>query len=648
MTRGQGRRAGRPGAPWLRLALGLALLGWLAQPAQAQRVIRLDPEALTAALPGGGDGIGTILAGGEREQLRRLLLEWRQSVDEGNAAAARDLLPDMKRLLDLAGFQDRGTLVGGLVAMGRDWVLLEDWTRAELAYEAARELDPEHGPTHLALGELALARDGGVSGAIGLLAGVVKSTIASLSTLRGSLRLLANLAAVALIAGLVAVAALAVVLMAKYNRLLRHGAREALAERLPGGLDRVVAWLLVFVPVVFFLPPPWWVAYWLVVFRSHGTTPERRLCVVALVVLTLTPPAFHLVTRLGALQKDPVLAAADALDRRDVTPTVVGQMAGAAERLDTPEAYFLVGQLYAAVGRPDDSIAAYNAAIDRDSRFARAINNRANQHFRRGDRQTAIVDYKLATDKDRTLAMAWRNGSIAYTVDLKTDLASDWQRRAQQLDPDGVRQWREQVGQTGVVDAELTRGELWQMARATQSATTEGSVLRALVSSPSLAGGLGLLVILLPLGRVLAGLEASACEKCGRAFCSRCHASAKTSAYCTQCVHLYVKKDGVSPVVRSAKLREVERWVAINSIATRLFNILLPGAGSIYGNRVVAGSFLVFLWAAALTALLVPAHLLMAPERLGHADLTVLFALELMLLVGVYLLALVQSLRHAG
>ena len=38
----------------------------------------------------------------------------------------------------------------------------------------------------------------------------------------------------------------------------------------------------------------------------------------------------------------------------------------------------------------------------------------------------------------------------------------------------------------------------------------------------------------------------------------------------------------------------------------------------------------------------------MDPQRLGHADLTVLFAAELALLVVVYLVALTQSLRHSG
>ena len=113
-------------------------------------------------------------------------------------------------------------------------------------------------------------------------------------------------------------------------------------------------------------------------------------------------------------------------------------------------------------------------------------------------------------------------------------------------------------------------------------------------------------------------------------------------------MHLYVKKDGVSPVVRTAKLREVERHVQLTSIAVRLFNLVLPGAGSLYANRFLSGTLLLFTWAASLAALLLPARMVMDPTRLGHADLLIVFWAELALLVGVYLVALVQSLRHSG
>ena len=49
----------------------------------------------------------------------------------------------------------------------------------------------------------------------------------------------------------------------------------------------LVAWVVVFLPVMLFLSPPWWAIYWLVVFRQYGTRAERRMGIVALLILAL-------------------------------------------------------------------------------------------------------------------------------------------------------------------------------------------------------------------------------------------------------------------------------------------------------------------------------------------------------------------------
>ena len=95
-----------------------------------------------------------------------------------------------------------------------------------------------------------------------------------------------------------------------------------------------------------------------------------------------------------------------------------------------------------------------------------------------------------------------------------------------------------------------------------------------------------------------------------------------------------------------AKLREVERWVAINSIAIRIFNLLLPGAGGLYGNRILSGALLIFSWALAICALVLPPFQVSDWHRLSYFDLSILFGVELLALLAIYIVALLQSLRH--
>jgi hypothetical protein len=336
-----------------------------------------------------------------------------------------------------------------------------------------------------------------------------------------------------------------------------------------------------------------------------------------------------------------------AIQRDDVTPANIADIQRLAATTRASNAHFLAGRLQTIARRPDDAVASYNDALAAVGGDVRSIVNRGNIHFRSVDLNQAITEYKLAVDRDRTLALAWRNGSIAHAQSLKADVASDWLATAQRLDRGSVQDWTDAVGADHVVDADLSAGEIVGLVLEARPDIMSG--LKSAVFNPiSLAALAGIGILLFRFKRGMGTLEASSCEKCGRAFCARCHATGKSSTYCTQCVHLYIKKDGVSPVVRTAKLREVERHLQLTSIAVRLFNLVLPGAGSLYATRYVTGSVLLFVWSGALCALMLPARMVMDPTRLGHADLLVVFWAELVLLVSVYLVALVQSLRHSG
>src|SRR6185295_2461859 len=83
-----------------------------------------------------------------------------------------------------------------------------------------------------------------------------------------------------------------------------------------------------------------------------------------------------------------------------------------------------------------------------------------------------------------------------------------------------------------------------QMMMARSAAITIGSVIAAL------------LAIIIWFRRRKAGY-ANACIKCGRTFCHRCKSARESATYCTQCIHIYLKRDGVSLDTKRSKLEEV-------------------------------------------------------------------------------------------
>lgn len=627
-------------------ALAVSVLA-LARPAGAEpKRIRLSITDFAAASASEAGALTLGRSAGGREQLRAWVQEWRQGVEEGNEAEAADLLPRIKELLALEGAREKESILGAFTALGTDWTLAENWPAAELAFAAALQLDPDNSAALLGKARMTWRKETGPKRFIGALAGVAKATQVRLSHALGLLQALANIGLVLCVALMITIGGFAVVMLAKYNRLLRHGAIEAMQDRVPEGIDRALAWVVVFLPVLLFLTPPYWVVYWLVALRGFGTAAEKRMSLVALLVVAVLPVLFHVVSVTSSLQQDPVLRAISGLKRGDVSTDVLEDVANVRNLRDMPEAKFLVARLYEAAQRSEDAINTYTELADSWPRDTRSLVNRGNIHFRRGDHASAIADYKKAEDQDPKNALAMRNASVAYSQMLQTPESAAWMAKANKVDREGVRRWSE-VGPDVVVDAEMRRDEGFKILLKEHEDFLPGLGRRVLnpVTVVALLGFIACFV----LGRKEPSLlQSAACQKCGRAFCARCHAAAKASSYCTQCTHLYVKKDGVSPVVRTAKMREVERWVAINSLAVRFFNLAIPGAGSIYANRVSSGALLLLLWALAVAMLAGPtrARMVVDPTRLGDIDLAVFFGLQVALLLIVYLVTILQSLRH--
>ena len=72
----------------------------------------------------------------------------------------------------------------------------------------------------------------------------------------------------------------------------------------------------------------------------------------------------------------------------------------------------------------------------------------------------------------------------------------------------------------------------------------------------------------------------------------------------------------------------------------------LPGTGGLYAGRVLVGGLLLFAWSLAICALVLPPILVTEVDRMGIFDQSIMFGAQILALLTVYLVALMQSLRH--
>ncbi|HKC24212.1 MAG TPA: hypothetical protein VKF32_05695, partial [Thermoanaerobaculia bacterium] len=78
----------------------------------------------------------------------------------------------------------------------------------------------------------------------------------------------------------------------------------------------------------------------------------------------------------------------------------------------------------------------------------------------------------------------------------------------------------------------------------------------------------------------------SECQKCGRTFCRLCKPVGESNLLCSQCVHVYLKKDGVAIETKLQKLEEVKRRRRFADRARFLGNVVFPGTIAFLDSRI--------------------------------------------------------------
>jgi hypothetical protein len=97
---------------------------------------------------------------------------------------------------------------------------------------------------------------------------------------------------------------------------------------------------------------------------------------------------------------------------------------------------------------------------------------------------------------------------------------------------------------------------------------------------------------------------ASECQKCGRAFCRLCKPPGESALLCSQCVHVYLKKDGVAIETKLQKLDDVRKRRSFEDRTRLILNSLLPGSAAFLDSRLAAAAVAFGLFAAGALSLL--------------------------------------------
>jgi tetratricopeptide (TPR) repeat protein len=300
----------------------------------------------------------------------------------------------------------------------------------------------------------------------------------------------------------------------------------------------------------------------------------------------------------------------------------------------------LLGNLELQEGNEQQAEVYYrHAAQIRESAGAHV--NLGNRNFLNGDFAASITEYERAEQLDPKLAIAFYDDSVANGEMYKFDVQGQKLEQAKKLEQRRIERLTQTPPPQKIIVYTPPVEDAWTaagaMARQGVAKTLFGTYaffnLRDSALNPITIGALAalLLEIIVWFRRRRSGY-ANACIKCGRTFCHLCKSARESATYCTQCIHIYLKRDGVSLDTKRAKLEEVTDHQSGIARRNKLFATFLPGSAQVLEGRTVAGVlgmflFLLFLCIAVLTGRLAPA---LGPV----ADTTHLFVRLLMILLA--------------
>jgi tetratricopeptide (TPR) repeat protein len=323
-----------------------------------------------------------------------------------------------------------------------------------------------------------------------------------------------------------------------------------------------------------------------------------------LLVLGLYPVSLFAGMALGALDSDPVAAAALSVVRGIESSAEL-------ELLESKRDRDLLARRTLAVradhrGDLETSRAEYEYLLERDPADAALLANLGSLKFRAGQTEQAIELYERAVLLIDSPTLYF-NLAQAYARDFRMDAYESAMARAQSLAPDAVADLSRSGNTSFVADLPHPmapiRNRLISKAR-----EGGGGLNRAVVellapgrlgrSWQVLAAGFGIVAVVSLL--LSARFDhASTCNRCGRRICGRCDGTVWSSQTCEACHRLFNKPETTDSALRMARLKTLRaREQRLDRIATAAA-ILLPGAAGLLARRPDLSflGILLFVWA---------------------------------------------------
>ncbi|MEO6323444.1 MAG: tetratricopeptide repeat protein, partial [Thermoanaerobaculia bacterium] len=529
-----------------------------------------------------------------RSEIRGHWFAWLGAQEEGDTLVARAKIEEILKYAQQIGIRRLSDLALSATLQGRRELLAGKPEKARESFEAAIRLDPDLPEArwgYLSVG-MANRRWGKLPGRfIAALRATAQDAEARRVT---TARLISMFTLTAALVG----AALVLVLILSNARTYYHDLWELSGHTVRGLSQHVAAIALFFAPLLVSLDVLW---FMLVLFVFEwGYAPRRQRFITAAGLLAMLPllPVADRMSYTLALDASPILRGAEALAESRYDQRVLDNVEAVKNLLpEDADVRFLLGRLYQALGQNDRAVTEYSVGSQVSSRESRCLVNRGNIHFVDGDFGSAQEDFQEALKREPKNIAARYNLSLVYAETFRTVDAAQTLQEVRALDARSLQRYQEAPTSVKVVSQSYSMEDA---SRKIKELETDSRSRRLLGHFRSYRFGDAFKIPLIA-ATVLALFGAyfldrkrqsgrgysMECQKCGRTYCRLCKPPGQSDSLCSQCVHVYLKKDGVAIETTMQKVEEVKRRRIVEDRFRILLNLCIPGSAAFRDSRPV-------------------------------------------------------------
>ncbi len=375
----------------------------------------------------------------------------------------------------------------------------------------------------------------------------------------------------------------ALMLGLKYMNTLRHEYQERLPKFFAQQISGAVALGFVLLPLVLWFDVIWLFFFWIIVFWRYFRVIEKTIVAVTMALLLLAVPSLKIIDQLYASTYDDyVKASISAINGTYDLEKLQKINEMLIEKPDDMQLRFIAALLYRNGGYYDQAQIHLEFILANNPKDYKALVNIGNIFYLSQDPYVAIKYYQEAVAVKPDSAKAYFNMSRAFNNAFRFEKAEEMKDKALQLNPDLMSEFLRDESRH-VFDEFPDKKTV--IGRFISTRDRSFNIKDMFLNSYTMIIISSIVLIFLNIYFSSKFPKASACVKCGRAFCDICKIATESEVYCSQCEHLYLKKDGVSPEIKFRKLYEIERYSKLQTIMKTALNIIFPGSGFAFVNK---------------------------------------------------------------